>query len=395
MEQVVHKGQHLLKHKATEIKYYKSGVWGTVQTALDDLYSIAGASLNWKSPVDTKGDLPIVGNAINDARVVQDEPALYVCIALVGAVDDQWLKIADYDWGSIFDGTVNDGDLVKKNGVVLTKADEKDIMPRIIATGVTDGDIVKYNDTTKKFDVATAEDVMGLVLDVGVSDGDLVQYNEATHKFVKVTGISEMLIISKHVLATFTTDAGIQEKGVTLNAWNFSWTYNRNTANPASQSISPIFGAQAVGNRSLAVVAGALTTTTTYTISCVGDDTNTSSLTSTIYFQSKRYMGVSSDEYTTGADIITNIAPQSNLFVTSRVVSKLFDASVDGGDNYLYIVYPAVLGSPTGTKIGGIDYNDYTETVVSLTNSSGHTENYIILRTNSKTSSSSITWEIF
>jgi len=62
------------------------------------------ASVHWKAPVTTKSALPLTGNTLNDARIVQDDgdgsPAQYICVSTSGDIDDQWVKIADVDWGS-------------------------------------------------------------------------------------------------------------------------------------------------------------------------------------------------------------------------------------------------------------------------------------------------------
>lgn len=68
-------------------------------------------ALNWKEPVDRSDSsygsgtvLPLTGNELNDARMVSDDgdgkPAQYVCVAISGTWAEQWIKIADVDWGS-------------------------------------------------------------------------------------------------------------------------------------------------------------------------------------------------------------------------------------------------------------------------------------------------------
>ncbi len=102
--QVTHKGQHLLRHKAQDIGYinasYPSAI--NVKLALDEAFTLIGTVLSWQAPVANKAALPLTGNVVNDARVVQDDgdgkAAIYVCIATSGTVDQQWLKIADVDW---------------------------------------------------------------------------------------------------------------------------------------------------------------------------------------------------------------------------------------------------------------------------------------------------------
>ncbi|MEA2037189.1 MAG: hypothetical protein U9O94_06765, partial [Nanoarchaeota archaeon] len=105
MVQIIHKGQHLLRHKSQEVGYTNVSQPGivTVKGAIDDIYTSLSSVLSWQAPVATPADLPLTGNTINDARVVQDDgdggAAIYVCIATTGTLSDQWQKIADVDWG--------------------------------------------------------------------------------------------------------------------------------------------------------------------------------------------------------------------------------------------------------------------------------------------------------
>jgi len=104
MRQVIHKGQHLLRHKAEEVGYLNATLGASIKTVKDalDLFATLNINFSWKDPVATKAALPLTGNTLSDARMVQDDgdgnTSLYVCIATSGDVDAQWQKIADVDW---------------------------------------------------------------------------------------------------------------------------------------------------------------------------------------------------------------------------------------------------------------------------------------------------------
>lgn len=57
---------------------------------------------SWKASVATTANLPVVGNALGDQRVVLNDgdgkQAIYACIAQTGTVDQQWDKVGDVDW---------------------------------------------------------------------------------------------------------------------------------------------------------------------------------------------------------------------------------------------------------------------------------------------------------
>ena len=103
--EIKHKGQHLLKHKSQEVKHIDATrpTITNVKLAIDNLYTLVGGSVQWKDPVATKATLPLTGNVVNDARIVEDDgdakQAMYACKATTGDVDAQWVKIADVDWG--------------------------------------------------------------------------------------------------------------------------------------------------------------------------------------------------------------------------------------------------------------------------------------------------------
>lgn len=143
--QVLHRGQHPYKHKATEIMYNHDGNLETVSTSLSTLFTMVGSVITWQSPVATYTDLPITGNTINEARMVNDDgdakPALYVCVATSGSRSEQWLKLADVDWGALWtrdSGTdtltpltvgdnINVGNILTNgNGVITQTVDDVD-----------------------------------------------------------------------------------------------------------------------------------------------------------------------------------------------------------------------------------------------------------------------------
>ena len=60
------------------------------------------ADPSWKAPVTVPASLPLVGNNLQDIRIVIDDGdgkgAMYECIATVGDLAAQWRKMADVDW---------------------------------------------------------------------------------------------------------------------------------------------------------------------------------------------------------------------------------------------------------------------------------------------------------
>lgn len=54
----------------------------------------------WKSPVTKESELPVGGNVIGDVRLVKETAQLYICIATVGTVGEQWkiFEVAPHHW---------------------------------------------------------------------------------------------------------------------------------------------------------------------------------------------------------------------------------------------------------------------------------------------------------
>lgn len=233
-----------------------------------------------------------------------------------------------------------------------------------------------------------SEDSDSVSFDGTIAIGDIAKRSGA-NTLGKVTGIPESLIVANQVLATFTNTAGTQLKGTTLNNLTLDWTYNR-TPDPTSQTIDNGVGSIAVSLRTVALTAQGLTATTTYNIDAVGDDLTASSLATTIQFLNYRYYGVSQNVLVTDADVIADLTPE---FISARAVSKTFDASVGGGNNYLYYCYPTSFGLPATSKIGGLDFSDYSvSTIVAFDNGTGFTENYYLLQTNTVQNGAAINW---
>lgn len=138
--------------------------------------------------------------------------------------------------------------------------------------------------------------------------------------------------------------------------------------------------------------SGAVSSNTTYTAT-VGDGTATGTSTASYSFLPGRYTGVSTSVISTGAGIISAFG-SSVVLTSTRTGTFTFDCSVGGGSNYCYIAYPTSFGLPSSTLFNGFTFTDYTATTVSLTNASGYTQNYYILKTNNPYSAALVTWQI-
>lgn len=103
--QIWNKVQHPYSHSLSEFSYINPALpEGEVQTAQQAMDWIIGVVYpGAKDAVDTPALLPLVGNSINDYRIVNDDgdgkAASYRWMQLEGDAAPEWKKIYDMDWG--------------------------------------------------------------------------------------------------------------------------------------------------------------------------------------------------------------------------------------------------------------------------------------------------------
>jgi len=187
--------------------------------------------------------------------------------------------------------------------------------------------------------------------------------------------------IATPVLAPTTTRRTNPITSLTLSRSGTGLIHTYPSPNPAGGSETPYTD-----------TSGAVSSNTTYTAT-VGDGTSSSSGTASYSFLPGRYNGVSTSAISTGAGIISAFGA-SIVLTSTRAASFTFDCSVGGGSNFCYVAYPTSFGLPSSTLFNGFTFTDYSVTTVSLTNASGFTQNYYILKTNNAYSAASVSWQI-
>lgn len=174
------------------------------------------------------------------------------------------------------------------------------------------------------------------------------------------------------------------EVGTSVASVSLSWTLSG--SEPESQSIDQGVGGVPVGTTSK-VVDGPFTASRTWALTV--DDTSPAgspvqdTAQVSLLFRQRHYWGVSANPSLSTADILA----LSSEFATFRGKSVTYTAT---GGRYLYYCYPFNWGPLAGVIVGGLAFSDYTETIQSFTNASGHTEDYRVIRFNSLQNSSNI-----
>lgn len=99
----IRSGADSIPYSVDNIPYVSSASNGTnVKSALDWLFAVLYP--NTKPNIDTKAELPLIGNDINDYRIVLDDgdgkPAGYRWWKKEGDTEAKWYKIHDMDWSN-------------------------------------------------------------------------------------------------------------------------------------------------------------------------------------------------------------------------------------------------------------------------------------------------------
>lgn len=130
--QIWNANQHPLRHSLNEIPYSNpvlpAGAAYNAQQAIDWLFAVVYP--NTKNTVDTPLALPLVGNTLNDYRVVSDDgdgkAASYRWEQREGEVTPTWHKIYDMDWG---EGSILSNFIIKTQDMYVFRYGHNDVDP--------------------------------------------------------------------------------------------------------------------------------------------------------------------------------------------------------------------------------------------------------------------------
>lgn len=156
-----------------DTRYYTQTQLSTSGQSTVNWGNISGApsfgSLHWKDPADRTNAgygsgtmLPLTGNAIDDARIVTDDgdgkAAQYVCVAISGAWNVQWIKIADVDWGNASSiGVTPNGNLGSSNVQAALYELQDDIDGLSLDEAYNRGSLITVDNTNVNWKLTSAK----------------------------------------------------------------------------------------------------------------------------------------------------------------------------------------------------------------------------------------------
>lgn len=208
----------------------------------------------------------------------------------------------------------------------------------------------------------------------GAGEADEVLYQGAYPNVQ--TALDALLYVAPQV--SLSNNVGTVEIGTTVTAVTLAWALNKSmTILALDHGIGSV-----LGFTSKPLTGLTLTADTTYTLTA-DDGQNATSAQTTVAFRNKRYWGVSASEALDNAGVIglaSEFASQYNKAVT-------YDAT---GGKYLYYAFPASFGTPSSVTVGGLAFSDFTQSTVSVTNASGYTQDYHVIRLNNRQTGAAI-----
>ena len=201
-----------------------------------------------------------------------------------------------------------------------------------------------------------------------------VEYENADHPDIAnveeaLDKIIEKLYYVEPSIDSFTADKALDnEIGTVINSITFNWVLNKQIS---SQSLTGILNLESTDRT--ATYSTPLSTNKTFTLS-VTDGQNTASASKAYRFMPKVYCGVAGIATYDSAFVVA----LGGTLKTSKVGTYTKNV---GANEYMYIACPTSYGKPSVVKIGGFDTELTDCGTISVTNESGYTQNYYLMRT--------------
>ena len=182
-------------------------------------------------------------------------------------------------------------------------------------------------------------------------------------------------------ITSFTNDKNEVEVGSTVTDVKFDWVVNRpDLTLTIDNGVGDVSGAT-----TKSVTGLSLTNDTTYTLKAEAG-TRSDTKTTKVIFLPKIYGGVVDAAPDDSAKVL---ALEHSVLAKDANYKHTFDCSA--GNKYISIAVPQSYSLDVSKfKVGGFANNNWSKTVVSVTNASGHTANYDIFTINDQQSGSAI-----
>lgn len=209
---------------------------------------------------------------------------------------------------------------------------------------------------------------------------DVLYHNAGYASLSDVQKALDYLLYVPPLITSMSIDVPTQEIGTTVGQVRFSWAFNK-TMGAATLTdvgaVNPTAGGYTLSGLNL-------TSSKSWNLQA-SDGKNTTSRSVSLQFMNKRHWGTSDRPTLSSSDLLTLSGELSTARSQSRVV--------DGGGKYLYFAWPAAWGAPT-FKVNGLQSTAWIQSILTHTNASGYTSNYVVYRSSTVQYGSGIIVEV-
>jgi len=209
-------------------------------------------------------------------------------------------------------------------------------------------------------------------VDLPLSSDD-VDYNGQT-----LTEVLDELLYTPLTINSFSANPSTYEKGQVLTSVALLWTYNKAVESQTITGTDVVSPSLLVGDRNKVVTLSNVAVNTVITLTAddvVADDNAAITRTVTLQFLNKLYWGKGVIPGAVNSAFI--LALSNSELKSSRTKSFSIDASTG---EYIWFALPEAYGLPSFLT-NGFNGGFQLHSTISLTNASGHTENYRVYRT--------------
>jgi len=217
--------------------------------------------------------------------------------------------------------------------------------------------------TVKPIDIGDGSPGRWRIVEAQITDASSIVYGG---QFASVRDALDAILYVAPTISSFAASPSVVELGSTVSSVALTWTLNKTVTSETITGLATI-----TPDARTATAVGPFTSDRSWTLTA-SDGKTSVSVTTAIAFRQKRYWGVSAKTALSNADILA----LNGEFATSKSKTVVYDAT---GGNYPYIAYPAAWGDPSAT-VGGLAFSDFVTVTQSVTNSSGYTSDYKVVR---------------
>ena len=204
----------------------------------------------------------------------------------------------------------------------------------------------------------------------GANDASQVFYSTHADPSIQTVqdALNKLLYVETAISLNAVPAPGTYEIGSVINSIQFNWTIDRSV-------VSLVFNNDTLDTEIRSYTfTGELKTDKSFSLT-VNDGVQSSSRSVSYSFKHRRYWGVSSIPASYDSNFIIGLSNKE--YATSRNKSS-FNLNAGVG-KYMYYCFPASWGTPV-FNVGGFDGGFIKEATIDFTNASGHTESFVIWR---------------